>query len=283
MLNTKELRNFILKILLLACLLPFLVFGLKQIVRIFFLDSFIIPTESMELTLRPGDRVYVNKLLFGARIYTDFHFVKDGQVLHAFRVKGLRPIKYNDIVVFNMPNQQWTIKFTINYVFCKRCIGLPGDSVSIRNGFYKCNNYAGRLGLLRTQKALSNLPDSVISPAAMRAIPFDDHMPEWTIKNFGPLYIPRKGDLVRVTPRMAALYKILLEYELGKQVSINWTTHKVLAGNRPVTLHRFKHDYYFMAGDNAINSLDSRYWGLVPDEYIVGVVDEKLTKHEKEA
>lgn len=276
------MRNFIVEILLLACLLPFLAFGMKQVVRVFFLDSFIIPTESMEPTLVPGDRVYVNKLLFGARIYTNFHFVTGGQVLHSFRVKGLRPLKHNDIVVFNMPNQQSAIKFTINYVFCKRCIGLPGDSVSIRNGFYKCNNFTGPLGYLQTQRELSKMPDSVIPPAAMRTLPFDDHMPGWTIKNFGPLYIPRKGDLVRVTPRVAALYNILLEYELGKPVTINWNTNKVFAGGTQLVRHRFKHNYYFMAGDYAINSLDSRYWGLVPEEYIVGIVEQKLTRHEGE-
>lgn len=267
-----------LKIVISFCIIFFIYYIIKVIDRICIFDSFIIPTESMEPTLKPGDRIYVNKVIYGARIYTDFHFTKGGQELKAFRTRGLRDIKHNDIVVFNMPNQEWQIKFTINYVYCKRCIGLPGDSISIKNGYYECNNYKDTLGYLPAQRQLSEMPDSVIPPAAMHAIPFEDHLPVWTIKEFGPMYIPRNGDLIKITPKEAALYKILLEYELKQPVDIDWKLNKVFVSGRRLTKYKFKHDYYFMAGDNVINSLDSRYWGLVPDEYIVGVVKGKWGK-----
>lgn len=266
------------KIVLSVCFAVCLLYGLKQLVRIFLCDSFIIPTESMEPTLKPGDRIYVNKTIYGARIYTDFHFTQEGQKLKAFRTKGLRDLRRNDIVVFNMPNQEWQIKFTINYVYCKRCIGLPGDSISIRNGHYVCNNYEGTLGYEPAQNQLASTPDSLIPAASLRTFPFDDHLPKWSIKNFGPLYIPKKGDLIALTPKNAALNKILIEYELEKPIYIDWKRNTVQAGNKRLTKYRFKHDYYFMAGDNAANSLDSRYWGLVPDEYIVGVVKKKWEK-----
>ena len=124
-------------------------------------------------------------------------------------------------MVFNMPNKEWQIKFVINYVFCKRCIALPGDSISITNGVYHNNNYQGILGYREQQLALKSIPDSFIAPGALRAIPFDDHLPMWTIKDFGPYYIPRKGDLIKITPQNAALYKILLEYETQKNVATN--------------------------------------------------------------
>jgi len=208
----------------------------------------------------------------GARIYTDFHFSKDGTELKSFRTKGFRSIKHNDIVAFNMPNKDWQIKFVINYVFCKRCIALPGDSISIINGVYRNNNYPGKLGIYQQQLALKNLPDSLISPGALRAIPFEDHLPLWTIKNFGPLYIPRKGDILNINTQNAALYKILLEYEIRQTIDINWNKNQVSINGKPFTRHVFLHNYYFMAGDNVLDSYDSRYWGLVPEDYIIGIV-----------
>lgn len=264
----KRLFSFIILTLATSCTL----YGVWLLIRVFITDTFTIPTESMLPTLHPGNRIFVNKTLMGARIYTDFNFSKEGIELKSFRTKGLRSIKHNDIVAFNMPNKEWQIKFIINYVFCKRCIALPGDSLSITNGIYHNNNYKGDIGCHEQQLTLKALPDSLISPGALHAIPFDDHLPLWSIKNFGPYYIPRKGDLMEITPRNAALYKILLEYETQQAVDIDWDRKQVYLAGKPFTHHRFKHDYYFMAGDNVLNSSDSRYWGLVPDDYIIGIV-----------
>ena len=65
-------------------------YGLHLLRRAFVADKFIIPSESMSPTLVPGDEVWVNKLLMGARIYTDFHFDRKGGPLHSFRTRGLR-------------------------------------------------------------------------------------------------------------------------------------------------------------------------------------------------
>lgn len=276
--NSDNAMKIAVKTIISIGLILYLLYGLKLIARIFLFDSFIIPSESMMPTLKPGDRVYVNKVIYGARIYTDFHFTKDGQELKAFRTRGLRDIKHNDIVVFNMPNQNEKIKFTINYVYCKRCLGLPGDTIKIKNGYYECNNFKDTLGYLPAQRQLQDLPDSVIPQMVIRTMPYDEHLPVWTIKDFGPMYIPRKGDLIKITTKEAAMYKILLEYELKQPVDIDWKLNEVFVSGRRLTKYRFKHNYYFMAGDNVINSRDSRYWGLVPDEYIVGVVKGKWGK-----
>jgi signal peptidase I len=100
----------------------------------------------------------------------------------------------------------------------------------------------------------------------------------WTIRNFGPLYIPRKDDIINITPADAAVYKLLLEWETGMKVTWDWDAGKVWIGNRPLICHRFQHNYYFMAGDNVTDSNDSRYWGLVPEEYIIGVVSKIIRK-----
>lgn len=81
-----------------------LLYGAWLLTRVFVMDYFTIPTESMCPTLKPGDKVVVNKLIMGARIYTDLQFNPEGQELKAFRTKGLRKIKRNDIAVFNLAN-----------------------------------------------------------------------------------------------------------------------------------------------------------------------------------
>lgn len=240
-------------------------------VRTFVADQFVIPTWSMAPTLVPGDRVVVNKLIMGARIYTDFDFRDGGQELKSVRMKGLRQLKHNDIVVFNYPQVGGRIAFKINFVYCKRCIGLPGDSLSIDNGHYRCNIYEGVLGLQAEQDRLETVPDDAYDAAGMAVYPFDEHV-GWTFKHMGPMYIPRKGDMMALTAKDGTVYKSLLEYETGKAVTVDWKTDRVMLDGVPAEKHTWQHNYYFMAGDNVHDSIDSRYWGLVPEEYIVGVV-----------
>lgn len=249
-----------------------LLYGAWLLTRICVMDYFTIPTVSMSPTLLPGDKVIVNKIKMGARIYTDLDFNIEGQELKSFRTKGTRQLKHNDIVVFNFPHHDWKISFIINNVFCKRIVALPGDSLYIENGYYKNNNYEEVLGLEIQQSKLNSTPDSMIWQQALNTIPYEEHLP-WTIKKFGPMYIPRKGDLMDITPKEARLYQMLLEWELGKKVEYDWQTEKIWAGNKQISRHKWEHNYYFMAGDNVMDSNDSRYWGLVPEEYIVGVVD----------
>lgn len=117
----KDIKNLLL-VLSVVFIGPALLYCGKLLIRIFLLDSFVIPSFSMVPTLCVGDRVYVNKSIFGVRIYRSLNFDKNGQKLSSFRLKGLRSIRHNDIVIFNMPNQNGEFKFIINYVFCKRCV-----------------------------------------------------------------------------------------------------------------------------------------------------------------
>jgi len=216
--------------------------------------------------------VVVNKLLMGGRIYKNLHFEKEGQELESWRLKGWRNVRHNDICVFNYPKHKNRISFVINHCFCKRCVGLPGDSLWIEDGYYRNNNYPSLLGLEEEQRRLQQLPDSIFPTKKLTGSKL-----HWSLHHFGPLYIPRKGDLMEITPREAMLYKHLLQWETGKAIRWNETTGIVRADSVPLTQHTFKHNYYFMAGDNVCNSRDSRYWGLVPEEYIIGVVQCRIT------
>ncbi|SDL87741.1 signal peptidase I [Siphonobacter aquaeclarae] len=91
----------------------------------------------------------------------------------------------------------------------------------------------------------------------------------WNRDNYGPLRVPKEGETVPLTALNIALYRDVIEnYEYNDKVEIEGTTVKI--NGTPVTSYTFKQDYYFMMGDNRSNSADSRYWGFVPADHIVG-------------
>lgn len=91
----------------------------------------------------------------------------------------------------------------------------------------------------------------------------------WNGDNYGPLTIPRKGMTIAVSDSTMAFYGETIQlYEGLDDVHIGKGTMTV--NGMPVTDYTFKQNYYFMMGDNRHNSLDSRYWGFVPEDHIVG-------------
>ncbi len=229
--------------------------------RIFIAERFIIPSESMSPTLEPGDKVWVNKLLYGARIYKSFDF-EDHAPLKCFRMPGLRKIRSGDVICFNYPlgYDKWTkIEFKINYVYCKRVVGTPGDTIGIKDGVTWNSNYNGIIGVQDNQLAIQNTPDSILwRTKFMATMPFT--RPMWTMKNFGPLYVPEKGVTIELDSVGRAIYGPVIEYESG-----SWPDDEVCS-------HTFRHDYYFAFGDNCLDSNDSRYWGFIPEDFIIGIV-----------
>ncbi len=266
--KTLRILGKILGMLMLAAIAAFWV---PYIVRALFCDQFVVPSESMLPTLAPGDRILVNKLIVGARIYKKFDF-SEGAALHSFRLPGFRKVRVNDIVVFNVPQgyDRDKIEFRINYVYAKRCIGTPGDSVSIRNGRFRNNHWSGPIGDTVQQQVLARMPDSLFSPYVLRSMPFDDSLFGWTIKNMGPLHVPRAGDSIPLDLRHFKLYRQVIEYETGKKLSFE---NGARLDGIPVCGYTFRKNYYFFCGDNAPNSKDSRYWGFAPEEFIIGVVN----------
>ena len=98
--------------------------------------------------------------------------------------------------------------------------------------------------------------------------PFDESF-EWTRDNFGPLWIPAKGATVSLSAENLPLYeRIITSYE-GNTLQVD-ADGSIRINGQTVTEYTFQQDYYFMMGDNRHNSLDSRYWGFVPEDHIVG-------------
>ena len=95
---------------------------------------------------------------------------------------------------------------------------------------------------------------------------------DWSVRNFGPIFVPRKNSIIFLTPRLAILFKRIIEWETHKKMVINLKTGNIYLGGKLIKYYRFISNYYFLVGDNVLSSYDSRYWGFVPEDYIIGVV-----------
>jgi signal peptidase I len=91
----------------------------------------------------------------------------------------------------------------------------------------------------------------------------------WSTDNFGPLWIPKKGASIEINDSTLAIYGTAIKlYDHNDDVKIE--NGKLSIAGKEVTQYTFKQNYYFMMGDNRHNSLDSRFWGFVPEDHIVG-------------
>ena len=368
---------------------------IATIVHNYIIQPFVIPTGSLEKTLRVGDFLLVSKFHYGARIpstVVSFPMVHDTipiiksrsylkkPQLPYLRIPGFQEIKNNDIVVFNWPadtvrrffvKEKGVIKPTdkkSNYV--KRAIGIPGDSLEIRDGIVylngKENNLPDRAKPLFTYIVKSNegvsssklinlevdgfirkfiikslstdiyaeiskyilnisnngeneyliyTTDKGIPIKLVRKLSLDireiidkekelslTHIDAIKIKNsnqfdtiyraieetntsnsiffpnnkrfswnndhFGPLYIPKAGDKIDLNIKTLPLYKkIITDYEFN---DLKVVDEDILINGIKENEYVFKQDYYWMMGDNRYNSEDSRVWGFVPFDHVLG-------------
>ncbi|MER3464149.1 MAG: S26 family signal peptidase, partial [Chitinophagaceae bacterium] len=95
-----------------------------------------------------------------------------------------------------------------------------------------------------------------------------DTLHHWTRDNFGPVWIPKKGSSVQLTPENISFYeRVIRTYEHN---TLEQKDGKFFINGKETNTYTFKMDYYWMAGDNRQDSQDSRYWGFVPEDRVVG-------------
>ena len=258
----------ILKKILNGVLLFIVIVVLAIIMKVFLFASFKIPTASMIPAIEAGDFIFVNKLLLGPRLFENWGFL-NGKKTKLKRFQGFNKVKRNDVLVFDFPySAPDKITQGGNVFYVKRCVAIPGDTFYIENGIYKVKGVNEGLGHVERQRSLSEKDEASLNDNIRYTFPKDTVHYNWTIKNFGPLYIPAKGDNVKIDSMSVLLYKNLIEYETGKVLSVK--DGSVYLGNSIIQSYTFLQDYYFMVGDWIMDSVDSRYWGLLPDDLIVG-------------
>ena len=241
--------------------------------------SFHTPTGSMTPTLLPDESGLVNKWKMGARIFNILDAV-EGKPFDVYRLPGYGRLERGDVIVFNYPyldtdKKRDSIAMNLATYYCKRAIAVAGDTLEIRDCFYHVRGCSDTLGVASEQLLLQKYvnefsrrnPDPSGWQAWMKCCPRDSAI-GWTIKDMGPLLIPGKGISIELDRKNWLLYRRYIEWETKSK--LKWQNSTAFINNKPIKSYTFTENYCFAAGDHAIDSKDSRYFGLVPEKFIVG-------------
>jgi signal peptidase I len=229
------------------------------LIKIFLFEAYRIPTGSMEETLLVGDFLLVTKFTYGPTTPRNVPFTDIR--LPYVKLPGFKDPKRGDIIVFDWPGEQNEIMPDVVTNYIKRCVGLPGDTIRIidKKLFVNGQPFPDPPNV-RYSAAITNMNNTRIYPRGMN----------WTEDNYGPVVIPKEGDVVKIDSTNYMQWAGFMRKE-GHKVEFRENRNLIIDDvQAPNNEYRVERDYLFMMGDNRNNSLDSRFWGFMPTENIVG-------------
>ena len=220
--------------------------------------SFVVPTPSMEKTVMTGDFLFVNKFIYGP---------STPQVVPFFNIPipflKTPPIKKpakGDVIVFIFPGNQNELESAEFQYYLKRCIAVSGDTLVIKNKEVYVNGVhypLAKTGLFDDSRPVGTWDPNPLFPYGTT----------FTKDNYGPIIVPSKGDTLLLTEDNILQWYIFIMRE-GHEVYKQGNT--VFIDGAPANKYIVERDYVFGMGDNRDHSLDSRYFGFIPEENVVG-------------
>lgn len=241
------------------------------ILRIFLVQAFRIPTGSMKDTLMIGDMLLVNKFIYGVRTPNRIPFT-DIEIPY-IRLPGFKEPERGNIIVFKYPRDE-----SLDYI--KRCIALPGQTIEVRNGWA----YVNGIPEGKWKRIIRRKPDP--DPRDRRLFDYYELKTDWGDKyvvrqlsdyktpwdDFGPIRVPKKGTVIHFPLKNQDEWRLYEELIENRE-------HHTFARRRDGTVlidgqvrdsYTIEQNYLFMMGDNRDDSSDSRDWGFMPRENVVG-------------
>lgn len=239
----QEIKSWVLIILI--------ALGIKQTI----IASYHVPTGSMENTIMTGDFLFGNNFIYGAKTpdWIGIPYTRIGFHVPWFRLPAFRKPQQNDVVIFKYPVDPY-----VNYV--KRCIAEPGQTIEIKNK----KIFVDGTPFPRPEKS------KFVRPTILSRRQRDTDIFPWGAgnqDNYGPIYVPAQGDTLRLGEYPTQLLKNVIE--LAGHAYYVQDGKSVIDGIAR-EYYIVEQDHYFMMGDNRDNSLDSRFWGFVPHDLVVG-------------
>jgi signal peptidase I len=243
-------------------LLKILVFVLilALVLKTFVVDAFKIPTGSMKNTLLEGDFLLVNRAAYAITTPNQIPFF--GKRLSRTELISTGKPEFNDVIAFEIPANYYDPAANDYSILIKRIVGLPGDTIEIKDQILFINHKIYR----NPSYIKLNLSESPIENINKNLFPYNK---KWSLENYGPIVIPKKGMKVELDPKNILLWQNAINTDFGKKVvSVEGTVVNI--NNQAIREYIFTKDYYFVLGDNRKNSIDSRYFGYIPEEWIIG-------------
>lgn len=162
-------------------------------------------------------------------------------------------VKKNDIILFNLPNNSYHLSIN-KQINIKRCVGIPGDTVQINKN----------IPLYDSTEIIKDQ-----SYKFKYLFPRHEDYFHWKLNVYGPLVVPKRNSTIKLSKENVIFYKEVMTNETDGKILIN-DQNQVYLNDTFITTYTFKENYYFVLGDNLLQSVDSRHWGFLPEKLIIG-------------